>query len=175
MLRGADTQHRGAGTERAGPLAHGNFGAMLAEEAEELPPLGEAAAHDVAVAQHLGAERDHLARAEVEAPVYLIHRAVDLGARKMRVADGAHLHPGLVHQALGIAIHGTFILGLPGETRETIEETIRFACDIDPDTIQVSLAAPYPGTALYDEARRNGWMEAERLVDEAGVQVSAIS
>ena len=77
-------------------------------------------------------------------------------------------------KALGIAIHGTFILGLPGETRETIEETIRFACDIDPDTIQVSLAAPYPGTALYDEARRNGWIEAERLVDEAGVQVSAI-
>jgi hopanoid biosynthesis associated radical SAM protein HpnJ len=77
-------------------------------------------------------------------------------------------------KALGIAIHGTFILGLPGETRETIRETIRFACEIDPDTIQVSLAAPYPGTALYDEAQRNGWLEAERLVDEAGVQVSAI-
>ena len=77
-------------------------------------------------------------------------------------------------RALGIAIHGTFILGLPGETRETIQETVRFACEIDPDTIQVSLAAPYPGTALYDEARRNGWLEAERLVDEAGVQVSAI-
>ncbi|MEQ1479379.1 radical SAM protein, partial [Salmonella enterica] len=30
---------------------------------------------------------------------------------------------------LGITIHGTFILGLPGETRDTIEETIRFACD----------------------------------------------
>ncbi len=75
---------------------------------------------------------------------------------------------------LGIAIHGTFILGLPGETRETIGETIRFACEIDPTTIQVSLAAPYPGTALYAEARRNGWLEVEELVDEAGVQVSAI-
>src|SRR6266542_2574618 len=75
---------------------------------------------------------------------------------------------------LGIVIHGTFILGLPGETRETIGETIRFACEIDPTTIQVSLAAPYPGTALYDEARRQGWLEAERLVDDAGVQVSAI-
>ena len=77
-------------------------------------------------------------------------------------------------KALGIAIHGTFILGLPGETRETVRETIRFACEIDPDTIQVSLAAPYPGTALYAEAQRNGWLEAGRLVDEAGVQVSAI-
>ena len=77
-------------------------------------------------------------------------------------------------KTLGIAIHGTFVLGLPGETRETIQETIRFACEIDPTTIQVSLAAPYPGTALYDEAQRNGWLEAERLVDDAGVQVSAI-
>jgi len=77
-------------------------------------------------------------------------------------------------KALGIAIHGTFILGLPGETRETIAETIRFACEIDPDTIQVSLAAPYPGTALYDEARRNGWLEDEALVDASGVQQSAL-
>jgi len=77
-------------------------------------------------------------------------------------------------KALGIAIHGTFVLGLPGETRETIQETIRFACEIDPATIQVSLAAPYPGTALYAEAHRNGWIEAEALVDEAGVQTSAI-
>ena len=75
---------------------------------------------------------------------------------------------------LGITIHGTFILGLPGETRETIAETIRFAREIDPHTIQVSLAAPYPGTALYAEAQRNGWLESETLVDGDGVQQSAI-
>ncbi len=77
-------------------------------------------------------------------------------------------------KALGITIHGTFILGLPGETRGTIEETIRFARDIDPHTIQVSLAAPYPGTALYEEARRNDWLEDETLVDAAGLQRSAL-
>jgi len=77
-------------------------------------------------------------------------------------------------KALGITIHGTFILGLPGETRETIGETIRFACEIDPHTIQVSLAAPYPGTALYEEARRNDWLEDDTLVDAAGVQQSAL-
>jgi radical SAM superfamily enzyme YgiQ (UPF0313 family) len=78
---------------------------------------------------------------------------------------------------LGIAIHGTFILGLPGETRETIEETIRFAREIDPDTIQVSLAAPYPGTRMYREAVDNGWLPDEgggALVDERGVQVAAL-
>jgi len=77
-------------------------------------------------------------------------------------------------KALGITIHGTFILGLPGETRETIEETIRFAREIDPHTIQVSLAAPYPGTALYEEARRNDWLEDETLVDGTGLQQSAL-
>jgi hopanoid biosynthesis associated radical SAM protein HpnJ len=75
---------------------------------------------------------------------------------------------------LGIAIHGTFILGLPGETRETIQETIAFAREIEPDTIQVSLAAPYPGTALHAEARRQGWLEDDALVGEDGVQVSAL-
>jgi hopanoid biosynthesis associated radical SAM protein HpnJ len=77
-------------------------------------------------------------------------------------------------KSLGITIHGTFILGLPGETRETLEETIRFAREIDPHTIQVSLAAPYPGTALYEEARRNDWLQDESLVDGTGVQQSAL-
>jgi hopanoid biosynthesis associated radical SAM protein HpnJ len=77
-------------------------------------------------------------------------------------------------KSLGITIHGTFILGLPGETRETLQETIRFAREIDPHTIQVSLAAPYPGTALYEEARRNDWLQDEELVDGTGVQQSAL-
>jgi radical SAM superfamily enzyme YgiQ (UPF0313 family) len=77
-------------------------------------------------------------------------------------------------KALGIKIHGTFIMGLPGETRETIEETIRFARDIDPDSLQVSLAAPYPGTALYREALEQGWLERTELVDAGGTQTSVL-
>jgi hopanoid biosynthesis associated radical SAM protein HpnJ len=77
---------------------------------------------------------------------------------------------------LGITVHGTFILGLPGETRETIEETIRFATEINPHTIQVSLAAPYPGTFLYDQAVREGWLDSEHaeLIDDSGVQVAPL-
>jgi radical SAM superfamily enzyme YgiQ (UPF0313 family) len=78
-------------------------------------------------------------------------------------------------KSLGIKIHGTFIVGLPEETRETIEETIRFACEIDPDTIQVSIAAPYPGTELYREALERGWLDGSELVDGRGVQVSGLS
>jgi radical SAM superfamily enzyme YgiQ (UPF0313 family) len=71
---------------------------------------------------------------------------------------------------LGIKVHGTFILGLPLETRKSIEETIKFACDIDPDTIQVSLAAAYPGTKMYDQAMENKWFVSESLVSHNGYQ-----
>jgi hopanoid biosynthesis associated radical SAM protein HpnJ len=79
---------------------------------------------------------------------------------------------------LGITIHGTFILGLPGETQETIAKTIQYAKDINPHTIQVSLAAPYPGTTLYKQAMDNGWLEEHKvinLVNASGVQLAAIS
>jgi radical SAM superfamily enzyme YgiQ (UPF0313 family) len=76
---------------------------------------------------------------------------------------------------LGIKVHGTFIVGLPGETRQTIEESIAYACDIDPATIQVSIAAPYPGTALFRQARENGWLAGSALLDADGVQKSALS
>jgi hopanoid biosynthesis associated radical SAM protein HpnJ len=79
---------------------------------------------------------------------------------------------------LGIMIHGTFILGLPGETTATIEKTIAFAKEINPHTIQVSLAAPYPGTTLYKQAVENGWLQANdavNLVNDRGVQLAAIS
>jgi radical SAM superfamily enzyme YgiQ (UPF0313 family) len=77
---------------------------------------------------------------------------------------------------LGITIHGTFILGLPGETKETIEETIRFATEINPHTIQVSLAAPYPGTYLHRQALENGWLDNSNaeLVDGHGVQLAPL-
>ena len=77
---------------------------------------------------------------------------------------------------LGIKIHGTFIVGLPGETRETIKETIRFAKEINPHTIQVSLAAAYPGTRLYREAQENGWLrrDSSGLVAGNGIQISSL-
>jgi len=77
---------------------------------------------------------------------------------------------------LGIKIHGTFILGLPGETKETIEETVKFATEINPHTIQVSLAAPYPGTFLFNQALKEGWLDEANaeLVDEHGVQVAPL-
>ena len=77
---------------------------------------------------------------------------------------------------LGILIHGTFIVGLPGETSETIEDTINYAQELNPKTIQVSLPAAYPGTLLYRQAIKNGWLiENENLVGNNGVQHSILS
>jgi len=80
------------------------------------------------------------------------------------------------HKA-GVVIHGTFILGLPVETRETIEQTIRFAQELDVFSLQVSLAAPYPGTELFEQAKLNGWFtkkDKTDLVEQDGFQQSAL-
>ena len=81
------------------------------------------------------------------------------------------------HQA-GVVVHGTFVLGLPVETRESIEQSIRFAQELDVFSIQVSLAAPYPGTELYDQAKLNGWFSKKDktdIVHEDGFQDSTLS
>ena len=76
---------------------------------------------------------------------------------------------------LGLVVHGDFILGLPGETRETIRNTIAFAKELDVETIQVSVAHAYPGTELYDYAVKNGFMVGDnKMVDEGGHQLAHI-
>lgn len=59
----------------------------------------------------------------------------------------------------GIRLHFLLLIGLPGETRRSLFETYKLIRDFKPETIGVCLITPYPGTPLYDEARRNGWIE----------------
>jgi hopanoid biosynthesis associated radical SAM protein HpnJ len=75
---------------------------------------------------------------------------------------------------LGITIHGAFIMGLPGETRETIRDTIEYAKKLDLESIQVSLASPYPGTEFYEQCRREGWIVSETFLDDTGHQSCVI-
>jgi radical SAM superfamily enzyme YgiQ (UPF0313 family) len=80
------------------------------------------------------------------------------------------------HQA-GVVIHGTFILGLPVETKQSIENTINFAKELDVFSLQVSLAAPYPGTELYEMAKQNSWFvkkDKTDLVEGDGFQQSTL-
>ena len=75
---------------------------------------------------------------------------------------------------VGIKVHGDFIIGLPGETKETISKTIDFAKELDCETIQVSLAHAMPGTELHDQMSREGFLRVEALADSAGHQLPHI-
>lgn len=77
-------------------------------------------------------------------------------------------------KSLGLAVHGDFIVGLPGETRETILDTIRFAEELDCETIQVSIAHPYPGTAFDEHLREHGYLTEDDITDEMGHQLPNI-
>jgi len=73
-----------------------------------------------------------------------------------------------ITQDLGVKVHLTFTLGLPGETEETIQRTIDFASDMNADSVQFSIATPYPGTTYYDMAEANGMLVAKSWEDFDG-------
>jgi radical SAM superfamily enzyme YgiQ (UPF0313 family) len=76
---------------------------------------------------------------------------------------------------LGLTIHGAFVMGLPGETRETIRNTIAYAKQLDLSSIQASLPSPYPGTELYEQCRREGWLISDAFLDSEGHQCGVVS
>jgi radical SAM superfamily enzyme YgiQ (UPF0313 family) len=76
---------------------------------------------------------------------------------------------------LGLTIHGDFILGLPGENKKSIRNTINFAKSLDVETIQVSIAHAYPGTEFYEYAKANGFIvSTAAMSDEGGHQMAHI-
>jgi radical SAM superfamily enzyme YgiQ (UPF0313 family) len=76
---------------------------------------------------------------------------------------------------LGLTVHADFIVGLPGETRQTIQQTIDFAKKLDCETIQVSIAHPYPGTEFYDYAQKNNLIQLDAsMTDEMGHQLPTV-
>jgi radical SAM superfamily enzyme YgiQ (UPF0313 family) len=98
-----------------------------------------------------------------------ILKNIEKGATVQRALDSARN----CHE-LGLVLHGDFIFGLPGEARESIANTIRFAKRLDCETIQVSIAHALPGTELFDYAKQNGFITNEAMSDEAGHQMAHI-
>jgi radical SAM superfamily enzyme YgiQ (UPF0313 family) len=76
----------------------------------------------------------------------------------------------------GLDIAACFVMGLPGETKETMERTIEFALSQDFTTIQFSAAVPFPGTAYYNFCRERGSLKAESWEDwlDAGEQSTVV-
>ena len=61
----------------------------------------------------------------------------------------------------GVLIHGCFIAGNPGETRESLAKTLKLAKRLNPDTAQFYPLMVYPGTEAYEQAQRNGTLTTE--------------
>ena len=59
----------------------------------------------------------------------------------------------------GIEVVGAFILGYPGETKETVKKTIKFARELDPATAAFFIAIPFPGTELFKLATENNYLK----------------
>jgi radical SAM superfamily enzyme YgiQ (UPF0313 family) len=75
----------------------------------------------------------------------------------------------------GLRTHATYMIGLPGDTKETIEQTLKFAVSLGTDSFQVSIATPYPGTEFYERAKRNGWLVTDDFGRYDGNKESVIS
>jgi radical SAM superfamily enzyme YgiQ (UPF0313 family) len=63
----------------------------------------------------------------------------------------------------GIFIHGCFMMGFPGETRDSIQKTINLAIKLNPDTVQFYPVMVYPGTEAYEEYQKRGWLTARNF------------
>jgi len=69
---------------------------------------------------------------------------------------------------LGIKVHLTFCLGLPGETRQSIQDSVDFIAETKPDSLQFSLATPFPGTSYFKYLAKNRGMLSENWLDYDG-------
>lgn len=87
---------------------------------------------------------------------------VESGSQELLDRSGKNLDLAKVAEAvratreLGIAYHLTFMFGLPGETRETARQTVETAIGLDPDSLQFSIATPFPGSRFHEELLRSG-------------------
>ena len=107
---------------------------------------------------------EDMLRAMKEAGLYSLKYGVESGVQ--RLVDNAHKNLSLKKvekmiertKEIGIKVHLTFTFGLPGETWESVKKTIDFAIYLDPDTVQFSIATPFPGTDYFDWAEKNGYL-----------------
>jgi radical SAM superfamily enzyme YgiQ (UPF0313 family) len=78
----------------------------------------------------------------------------------------------------GLLVHGDYIIGLPGETKETIKKTKNVIREVKPEILQVSVATPFPGTQFYDWTRENGYLltdNPDEYLDDQGHQKAIVS
>jgi len=100
---------------------------------------------------------------------WMISYGIESGSQAVLDRVKKNITPGQARNAVrmakeaGIKVAGHFIFGLPGETEETIKETINFALGLDMVMGQFYCAAPFPGSHLYELATAEGWLEGREF------------
>jgi anaerobic magnesium-protoporphyrin IX monomethyl ester cyclase len=107
-------------------------------------------------------KNEAMVRRMAEAGCRQVFLGLESAAQEILEGYGKHLNVSQQRQALailrrhGIKVHGAFIIGHPADTRSTIRQTIEQALNLGLYVAQFSILTPYPGTALFDEAVRDG-------------------
>ena len=100
---------------------------------------------------------------------WMISYGIESGSQAVLDLVKKNITPGQARNAVkmakeaGIKVAGHFVFGLPGETEETIKETINFALGLDMVMGQFYCAAPFPGSHLYELANAEGWLEGREF------------
>lgn len=76
---------------------------------------------------------------------------------------------------IGIQNHATAVIGLPGETKQTIENTLQFLFKLNPEYVQFSIATPFPGTEFFNYVKKMGYLKFESWNDFQGTNKAVIS
>jgi radical SAM superfamily enzyme YgiQ (UPF0313 family) len=65
----------------------------------------------------------------------------------------------------GITVRCAFLLGCPGETTKNIDETIKYSIAIDPDIVIYNITTPFPGTEMFEWAKKNNYLATQNWDD----------
>lgn len=85
-------------------------------------------------------------------------KVLDRMGKKIKLADSLHFAQNA--QKAGLLVHGCFMVGNPGETKQTMQETLEFAKKLDPDSTQFYPLFVYPGTRAYQWAKKHSYLQA---------------
>jgi len=120
-------------------------------------------------------ERDYLALMK-RAGLYCLKFGVESGNEEILRKVNKSTNLGNVRRdfalcrAMGVKTHAHCMLGMPGETRRTIEKTFRFIAEIKPTTVTYSVCSPYPGTPLFDLVRERHPEVTRFSTEDLGIQ-----
>ena len=119
-------------------------------------------------------------RAMKDAGICAIKFGVESGVQDMVNRAGKGLDLARVEESVGwcrtlqIPVHLTFTFGLPGETHETVKETVAYALKLNPNSAQFSLTTPFPGTKYFHMLKEKGHLLSEDWSRYDGARYSVV-